>query len=594
MPDSVAKVVGADLRADFAHGLAEAGFTLAGDPTEVNRWHGKITVDWEESATRASCRSDHNVEVELPTGFPFRQPTVRPLDDPPISGSRHQAPGEGGALCLWPEDNPGWVPWMGAEGLLARVETWFRHHHRSDWPPYDQPPDLHLYFPTEGPQPQMLIGKGWAPPIEAAAGRFAVRQRDDQRAFAEAPGAGSCKTENPPPDRILVHVGLDAVRPSQIGVWFRLRREPRPYPALGPLLDDIDAAAGEACGWALTQLTGLLGNKVRPGQGTAVLSLGYPDQGGEQWLFLRVDIVGPGKRTYWRRDSVLAALPLRAFETVRVDPSSLMRRTGHVAQGLDCKQVLVFGQGAIGSTVSLQLAKAGVPRIRLIDDDRLRPGNAVRHVAGIYGTGERKSALMKSEILRHVPDCAVAVEEQTWDIQQLSAWISESNVVLDATANEPFSLLLNDLCLRAGRPVVFAAAHRRAAVGRIRVVRPGMDACLVCHQFGYAHPEEPHYDLDYPLVPLGDEGAFTEAGCGTPTVEASAVDVEAVANWAARSVLWLLLGKLGDDNLCVIVNDVLPGVQGSLTDVGVKWERWAPIPGCESCGTAPEIAASSG
>jgi hypothetical protein len=155
--------------------------------------------------------------------------------------------------------------------------------------------------------------------------------------------------------------------------------------------------------------------------------------------------------------------------------------------------------------------------------------------------------------------------------------VRAADIVVDATANPTFSLLLNDVCLRAERPAIYTASYRRAAIGRIHIVRPGQDACLVCYHDG--HVDAPSFTV----IPPGDEGQFLEAGCGIPTVEASAVDVEATANWGARLILWLLQGKLGADNLYLIVNDVIADAQGPLAQLGIHNERWQPIAGCEAC-----------
>jgi hypothetical protein len=92
----------------------------------------------------------------------------------------------------------------------------------------------------------------------------------------------------------------------------------------------------------------------------------------------------------------------------------------------------------------------------------------------------------------------------------------------------------------------------------------------------------------YPHIPPGDEGWFSESGCGVPSVEASAVDIEAIANWAARVVLWSLRANLTESNHCLVVNDVLPDVSGCLNQIGVHWHTWAPLPRCEACGHLPE------
>ena len=73
-------------------------------------------------------------------------------------------------------------------------------------------------------------------------------------------------------------------------------------------------------------------------------------------------------------------------------------------------------------------------------------------------------------------------------------------------------------------------------------------------------------------------------GCGVPTVEAPAVDVEATANWTARAGLWLLRGVLGPRNHCLVVNDVVPDARGDLARVGVHWSVYPPLAECPTCG----------
>lgn len=170
-------------------------------------------------------------------------------------------------------------------------------------------------------------------------------------------------------------------------------------------------------------------------------------------------------------------------------------------------------------------------------------------------------------------------EFETWDPAALRALVERGDVVVDATANAPFNLLLNEVCVRAGRPLVQADTMRRAAVGRVRVVRPGRDACLVCHAALARRG-------GYPVVPPGGGEEFFDEGCGVPTVEAPAVDVESTANWTARAVLWLLRDTLGPRNHLLVVNDEVAGLEGDLAVVGMHWSVFAPVPGCECCGAA--------
>ncbi len=572
-------------RAQFATDLASSGFERRDDDGTYEVWEGEFEVQWDDAVDSEHRIARHRVQILIGPGFPFAKPLVVPIDAvPPIRDSRHQAPGDDrGPLCLWPDEGPGWHPSMTAELLLDRVRIWFVHHHCDDWPGKDRPPDLHLYFASADGYPLMLIGDDWSPPTGARTGRFGLWQRGTNRVFSGGPTSGVSMPPTMHSDRLLSHVGLAERRRDRTGLWFRLGREPRPHATLASLLEEIDAATDEPPGWALAQLRGLVGDKIRRGTGCIPLALGYPSPGGaEEWLFLDADLGGVAQGARWATPRLLVRIRVTSFETAPAGTTALMRRTGHIARALDHRRALVFGMGAIGGSVALLLAKAGLPKLRTVDSDRLRPGNAVRHVAGLSWVGERKTMATKWEIHDHAPDCEVEMCLATWDPAQLAAWVGEADVVVDATANLSFSLLLNEICLRGNRPAVYVAAHRRAAIGRVRVVRPGRDACLVCYEAGHVGKDA------YLRIPPADEGAFIETGCGVPTIEASAIDIEAAANWAARAALWLLEGKLLDDNHCLVVSEPLPDADGVLTRLGVHWECWAPIQGCEACGSVQE------
>jgi ThiF family len=579
------RTIDQQLRDDFRRDLEAAGFQFLGERGGHERWQGTIDVEWIDPIDGSRQSASHRVEVTTDSAFPFSKPKAFPRDEPPIQHQRHQSPNEEGALCLWPDEGFGWFPGLGVNGLLERIRDWFVHYHLNDWPDSDRPPDLHLYFPSNEPFPVMLIGEEWNPPKGEPSGRFLVRRNPErpERALAEAAGAGVTTFSMRTDERLLSLLGMGNTKPEASGVWFRLSDEPKPQPTLGAMLEDIDRSRRVLVGTALKELIGKLGQKVDAKRGTAVLALGYPDvQGQEQWLFLEVDVTALSPnvdRVRWSNPKILNQLPVRSFVTASVVPSAMLRRAGPVATQIEQRQVLIFGVGSVGSSVALLLAKAGLPKMRLVDTDVMMPGNTVRHVAGLLSVGEQKTIATKFEILSHVPSCVVTVEPGTWDPEILTSWIREADVVVDATANDSFSLLLNKLCVQQITPILFATTHRRAAIGRLRVVRPGEDACLVCHLFGHRYD-----DPTYPKIPTDDEGTFVEEGCGVPTLEASAPDIEATSNWTARTVLWLFQGLLGLRNHCLIVNSELADVYGELREVGIHWSYWPPVPECECCG----------
>lgn len=570
-----------DLRVGFRRDLSASGFRLLSTEQGEERWVGSLSVSWDDPVSEDYCSADHLIQILLPAAFPFAAPRIFPNDtNPPIRNSRHQAPGsDTGALCLWPSDKAAWLPSMTVDDLLARVRLWFNRYHRNDWPAEDRPPDLHLYFPTRERRPFMLIADDWMPPSQVQLGRFGIWQKDDVRAFAGAPQPGVSQPPQVHQDRILSEIGMAQRRRDKVGLWFRLQREPRPKLTLDTLLSELDDATQQPPGWALSQLRGLYGQKVHGSDVRAIIALGYPDAvGQEQWLFLECNLGTQAKTTLWSQAGALRKIAVKSFETAGVGQEALMRRTGHIAQLINDRRVLIFGQGALGGTISVLLAKAGLQHLQLIDNDVLRPGNAVRHVGGLQLAGYDKTVIVKVKVENHAPDCQIRTETTSWHPDTIRQWISETDIVVDATANTPFSFLLNQLCLQEKRPAIYVTAHRKAAIGRIRIVRPGQDACLVCYEHGYLGTQ------DYPTIPPGDEGWFVESGCGVPTVEASAIDIDHIANWCARATLWSLRGKLGENNHLLVVNDSLPDVVDQLSQPGIYWNIWNPLPGCETCG----------
>lgn len=585
-----------EARERFRDALRTAGFALENRTANgTERWCGVVTARWLDAMTVTQQLADHRIRVVMWPGFPFQQPSAYAMDPPEaVPSSRHAVPLPNGALCLYaasyrPDTQRGWAPWRTGEEFLERLRDLLGRVHSGEWDEADRPPDLHTAFPRASGEPAMtLVGGGWAPPMGERSGRFGVWRKSDSVVLADSPVGGAGEVARAPAkESALIVLGVSNKPREAVGAWFRLGREPTPRKTLGGLLAEIDRAAGQASGWALAECRRLIGGDAG-GKRPVLLALGYPDRsapGRESWLFLKALPEGPGQPIRWREPQTMVRSAVSASETVAVDRDALMRRTGPLAKAVAGRTVLVFGVGALGSAVAMLLARSGVERLVLVDSDRLRPGNAVRHVAGLTQTGNLKTKAVWWEVATHAPEANVETYDQTWDPDLLRLHVDRADIVVDATAEQPFNLLLNEVCVRAGRTLVQAETTRRAAVGRVRVVRAGRDACLLCYS---AHAKTPAY----PVVPPGAEGEFFEAGCGVPTVEAPAVDVEATANWTARVVLWILRDTLGPRNHLLVVNDEVPGLSGDLALVGVHWDVFAPVPGCTCCSAGPACAES--
>lgn len=558
---------------DFQRWLLAAGFTPAEKIHEG--WQGWITVDWEDPRTGEWNSSSHQVLIFLPAGFPYHAPVVHSHDDPPLLPSWHLSPE--GTLCLWHEPD-GWNAFMTAQKLLGRVSDWFRYYHTGGWPDDFAPTDLHLYLQSEG---TVVIGDEWNPSNGEQRGSFILWRN---HTYSMIPclvglkdGQGKAKQEKRLCDQLRwIEQGVL----SYLGVWFRVNAPFVPDNRLDHLLDQIDqnskGPSGTAHAYLSQQLSRMISGKGIP------IAIGYPGiRGLEQWLFLWIPKPN-GKKIYLSRPELMRSLEVKSFETAPARKADLLRRTIHTSKDLGSKKVAVFGVGALGSSVTLLLAKAGLGEIRLIDGDKVKPVNVIRHVSGLDDVGFPKTFAVKGKILKHNPDCQVVTFEETWKPQELEKIIGDIDLVVDTTANATFSLWLNQIVVSHKGAILYTAAYRRAAVGRLILYRgnhqPG-DPCLAC----YLLNEERWDEGSYPIIPLDPTTTFEEEGCAAVTEEADAIHIEQVANQCALLAVKYLAGQSPSGNLFLQVNEAVPNLGNMLTETGIHILQNPALQDCPIC-----------
>lgn len=560
--------------------LRDAGFTLS---TKNSReiWTGSIFVDWTDAQTGETHSATHKISILLLPGFPYKAPVVLSADQPPLKPSWHLAPEPAHSLCLW-TPNVGWKPHFTAQRLLSRIGDWFFCYHTDSWPVNSEVPDLHRYLETLG---LVVIGDEWSPENDSTSGEFTLWRHHSPDTF---PAFACCDQDQ----RLLYSARKPEARLTQAlvfneknyrahcGIWYRLTNPFVPPDNLGDLLALIDQNLDEAEDYAAQTCLHKFGQK--PKGSDCPLALGYIDnRGQERWLFLWIQFPQSEKKrakVHWLNSALLSNFKVKSFQTAPARKADLLRRSAYMSRHLSEHKVIVFGIGALGGSVALLLAKAGIGEIRVVDDDKLMPGNAMRHICGLDWVGFKKTTAVKRTINIHNPDCCVVEYSTTWDVKELQNYVKDCAVVIDTTANYNFSLLLNAVSIDFHLPVVFATAYRRAVIGRVVVRRSSADPCLACYVDAANWPDD-----KYPTIPADPNETFLEDGCGSVTVEAVALDVEAIANLTARVVVRLLQGQLGHENLAILVNQPLSGESGILACDGLHWLQNAPLAKCAIC-----------
>ncbi len=148
-------------------------------------------------------------------------------------------------------------------------------------------------------------------------------------------------------------------------------------------------------------------------------------------------------------------------------------------QRLARASVLVVGLGGLGCPAALYLAGAGIGRLTLADGGKVERSNLHRQILFEAGdVGAPKASRAALALRARNPH--IAIEALATDVTGANAraLVTGRAVVLDCTDNFTTRLLLHDLCLELGVPLVQAAVHRWEGV--LNVFRRGEGGCLYC------------------------------------------------------------------------------------------------------------------
>jgi len=163
----------------------------------------------------------------------------------------------------------------------------------------------------------------------------------------------------------------------------------------------------------------------------------------------------------------------------------------HGQRKLEAARVLLVGAGGLGSPAAYYLAAAGIGHLRIADDDVVDRSNLQRQIlhtdAGV-GTPKVVSAERALNALnpRTLID-AVAERVTPANVDRL---LDGVDVVIDGADNFPARYLLNDACVKLGKPLVYGAVHRFE--GQVSVFDAGRQRGVApCYRCLFPQPPPP-------------------------------------------------------------------------------------------------------
>jgi molybdopterin/thiamine biosynthesis adenylyltransferase/rhodanese-related sulfurtransferase len=202
-----------------------------------------------------------------------------------------------------------------------------------------------------------------------------------------------------------------------------------------------------------------------------------------------------GGTTRWIDDGLPMVVPDEGIDADFAERYSRHLRLPQVAldgqRRLEAARVLLVGAGGLGSPAAYYLAAAGVGTLRIADDDVVDRSNLQRQILHREATiGTPKVASAAATLTALNPRTTVEALRERVSSANVERLLDGVDVVVDGADNFPARYLLNDACVKLGKPLVYGAVHRfegQAAVfdaGRYRGVAP-------CYRCLFPEPPPP-------------------------------------------------------------------------------------------------------
>jgi hypothetical protein len=228
--------------------------------------------------------------------------------------------------------------------------------------------------------------------------------------------------------------------------------------------------------------------------------------------------------------------------SVIVPPAPSQRLDEHHAI-LSTRKVAVVGCGSLGSKIAVMLARSGVGRFLLVDDDMLFPDNLVRHELDWREIATHKvdSLARRIQLVSPLAVCEkrhhrLGGQESSGSLESLIETLSGCDLLIDATADPAVFNYLCAVVAVAKRPLGWAEVFGGGFGGLIARYRPGVEP----------EPASMRRAIEQWCIDRGrpiQHAVRNYAGGPTLPMIADDADVTVIASHTARLVIDTLMGR---------------------------------------------------
>jgi len=471
-----------------------------------------------------------DLEVRYPDLFPFVRPEVFARN---LTLKRHQNPYDGN-LCLLDRSSRAWAPsdtgaWLVAERvplLLDLIEDGDEAAMRAAEAPQGEP--LSTYFPSAVSTVVFIPEAALDLPQEATigSGRIAFGATEPPNVRLRGLLAELVEKKRNRKSRTLATADADLLERfggARIAFrWVRLDGPPDKNTPIA-LLEAINTAAPgfgsppweTVAGGQIAVCAAVFAEEVRQGdfEDTWVFVVQMRQNGGEGGRY-----IVHGDRI--SRADLSQRLPLYI--------------------GLDNATVAVSGLGALGSELTLELAKAMTKTIRGLDFDVVDVGTIVRWAGGLTAAGHLKTEYLRQRVAADYPytkfdsfqlqigaSAFHRASNTESELDVIHEFLESADLIIEASAEIGIQQALSAAAEELGMRQLFVWATEGAQGGAVALVDPTQGGCWLCLQ----------HHLDEGSIPLPAHDSpktLQPRGCGNLTYRGAGFDLTPVVAQAVR------------------------------------------------------------
>lgn len=456
------------------------------------------------------------IVVTYPHGYPFFPPSISSRE---LILPRHQHRATR-SFCLLEDPLRDWLPWESAGRLVGSdLRRLLRDSERGAEAVLEGEADMAEPVSAMFPYCDRVVlvsDHFFVHNLSTSGGAMEVARGSEQlHALISAKGIGAID------QALLDRIVGDGAPHKLYGRWLALDVPPAPEAGVDGLVRAID----EADSRPLTKLAALARRK--PKAAAVLVGITFLEQGPTRdeerrtWLFVDIQQRRDGHRTV----DLLRAQAVTREERHRRTPELRLLGDAHVA---------IIGAGSVGAPLALELAKAGVGSLDVVDFDRYDVNNAVRHVLRVQVAGQSKAQAVARECSNLNPFLdahgrSIRIGDSMAAEALLATLLETATVVVDSTGSEFVTRYLAARCRAAGTTFIVCGLTSASHGADVFVI--GRDGpCLECFLLAQT---EGHIAAP----PQGPKSVVTPIGCSHPAFSGAGFEATELAALVARAVV---------------------------------------------------------